>query len=128
MRELGTFAVVYPCWALVQNDSLRRDMAGKIVGYNTPVKFLIIEDQEGRGTFPVFSDGDLSIRFKTASGGYDNYLTLQIPTPAMLIDILKRSRGCADAMSFDQPTMREKPFAIWPMEYAIRKLEAGQDL
>ncbi len=126
MRELGTFVVVYPCSALVHQHSLRRDTTGKIVGYNAPIQFLIFEDQNGKGTFPVFSDGDLSVRFKAASGGFDDFLTLQIPTPAMLIDILKQCRGNADAMSFDQPKMREKPFAIWPLEYAIQKLEAGE--
>lgn len=128
MRELGTFAVVYPCWALVHRDSFRRDAGGKIVGYNVPVKILIIDDKDSNGTVPIFSDGDLSTRFKADSGDFDEYLTLNVPTPAMLIDILKQCRGEADAMSFDQPKMRGKPFAIWPLEYAIRKLEAGEDL
>jgi hypothetical protein len=126
VRELGTIAVVYRCWAFVHTDSLRRDGAGKIVGYNAPVKFLVMEDQKGNGTFPVFSDGDLTARFKKEFGGFDDYLTLKIPTPAMLVDILKQSRGSINAMSFDQPKMGAKPFAIWPLEFAIQKLEAGE--
>jgi hypothetical protein len=128
MRELGTFAVVYPCWALVHRDSFCRDASGEIVGYKAPVEILVIDDKDGNGTVPIFSDGDLSVRFKADSGGFRNYLTLNVPTPAMLIDILKQCRGAADAMSFDQPKMGAKPFAIWPLEYAIQKLEAGDDL
>jgi hypothetical protein len=86
----------------------------------------VTEDQKGNGTFPVFSDGDLAARFKLESGGFDDYLTLQIPTPAMLADILKQSRGSVDAVSFDQPKMGAKPFAIWPLEYAIQKVETGE--
>src|SRR5947209_12558016 len=31
---------------------------------NAPVKILIIDDKDGNGTVPIFSDGDLSTRFK----------------------------------------------------------------
>ena len=41
---------------------------------------------------------------------------------------LKQSRGNVDSMSFDQPKLGAKPFAIWPLEHAIRKLEAGEPL
>jgi hypothetical protein len=59
MRELGTFAVVYPCWALVHRDSFNRDADGKINGYNDPFKILVIDDKNGNEAVPIFSDGDL---------------------------------------------------------------------
>lgn len=126
MRELDSFVVVYPCWALVHKDSFTRDAAGKITGYATTVKVFVIDDQTGGTTVPIFSDGDLAARFKKDSGGFDDFLTLKVPSPDMLVSVLKQNRGVADAMSFDQPRMHSKPFAIWPLEYAIRRLEAGE--
>jgi hypothetical protein len=128
MRELGTFVVVYPCWALVRKDSFTRDEAGKITGYAATVKALVLDDQAGGTTVPIFSDGDLAARFKKDSGGFDDFLTLKVLTPEMLVSILKQNCGVADAMSFDQPKMRSKPFAIWPLEHAIQKLEDGEML
>jgi hypothetical protein len=37
-------------------------------------------------------------------------------------------RGIADAMSFDQRQVPDRPYAIWPLEYAIQKIEAGEQL
>jgi hypothetical protein len=128
MHDLGTFVVVYPCWALVQKDSFTRDLAGKITGYAETVKVLVLDDKTGGTTVPIFSDGDLAARFKRDSEGFDDFLTLKAPTPEMLVSILKQNRSTADAMSFDQPKMGSKPFAIWPLEYAIQKLEAGEML
>ena len=40
MHELGTFAVVYPCWAIVHKDSTARDANNKPIGYTSPMKFM----------------------------------------------------------------------------------------
>ena len=128
MREPGTFVVVYPCWALVHKDSFTRDAAGRIIGYAATFKVLVLDDQTSGTTVPIFSDGDLAARFKKDSGGFDNFLTLKVPSPEMLVSILKQNRGVADAMSFDQTKMFSRPFAIWPIEYAIEKLEAEEML
>jgi len=88
----------------------------------------VLDNQSGGTTVPILSDGDLAARFKKDSGGLADFLTLKVPNREMLVSILKQTRGAADAMSFDQPKMRSKPFAIWPLDYAIQKLEAGEML
>jgi hypothetical protein len=125
MRELGTFVVVYPCWVLMRKDSFGRDESGRRA-WNSPVNLLLIDNKGGSSTVPIFSDGDLAVRFKTESGGFDEFLTVKVPTPEMLISILEQNRNEADSMSFDQPKLPGKPFAIWPIEYAIHRLRAGE--
>jgi hypothetical protein len=127
MRELGTFVVVYPCWVLMRKDSFGEDEHGRRT-WKSPVKLLLIDNEGGNSTVPVFSDGDLAVRFKKESGGYEDFLTVKVPTPKMLVSILEQNRSEADSMSFDQPKIPGKPVAIWPLDYAIQRLEAGQDL
>jgi hypothetical protein len=72
MHELGTFAVVYPCWAIAHKDSIARDANNKPIGYTSPMKFMILDDKSGGSTFPAFTDADLADRFlKTQENGGD---------------------------------------------------------
>lgn len=128
MHELGTFLVTYPCWALVHKDSILRDAANKPVSYTSPMKFLVLDDKTGGTTFPLFTDGDLASRFKKASGGMEDMRIVEVSTPEMLAGSLRMVRGIADAMSFDQRQVPGCPYAIWPLEYAIQKIEAGEQL
>ena len=125
MHELGTFVVTYPCWALVHKDSIIRDAANKPT---SPMHFLSLDDTSGGGMFPVFTDGDLAARFKKASGGMEDYVIFALKTPEMLAHALRMVRGAADAVTLDKPELRGKPYAIWPIDYAIQKIEAGENL
>lgn len=128
MHELGAFLVTYPCWALVHKDSILRDATNKPVAYTSPMKFLVLDDKTGGTTFPLFTDGDLASRFKKASGGMEDMRIVEVSSPEMLAGSLRMVRGVADAMSFDQPQIPGRPYAIWPLEYAIQKIEAGEQL
>jgi hypothetical protein len=46
----------------------------------------------------------------------------------MLSEALQMVRGHANAFSFDQPKLGTRPYAIWPLEYAIERIQADQDL
>ena len=46
----------------------------------------------------------------------------------MMADGLRMVRGTADTVTLDKPEMKGKPYAIWPLEYAIRRVEAGDPL
>lgn len=128
MHELGTFLVTYPCRALVHKDSIVRDTTGKPIGYTSPMKFLVLDDKTGGTTFPLFTDADLASRFKQALGGMKDMEIVAVTSPKMLADSLRMVQGIADAMSFDQPQVPGRPYAIWPLEYAIQKIEAGEQL
>jgi hypothetical protein len=128
MRELRTFVVTYPCWALVHRDSIVRDTSGKPVSYTSPIKFLMLDDRKGGTTLPLFTDADLASRFKKESGGMEDMKVVAVTSPKMLVETLEMARGAADAMSFDQPKLGARPYAIWPLEYAIQRIEAGQPL
>ena len=127
MHKLGTFVVTYPCWALVHKDSIIRDAAGKPTGVTSPMRLLVLDDASGASMFPVFTDGDLAARFKKASGGMADFVILAITSPKMLADALRMIRGEADALALDKPEARGKPYAIWPLEYALRRIEAGEN-
>lgn len=128
MHELGTFVVTYPCWALVHKDSIIRDAANKVTGVTSPMRFLSLDDTSGGGMFPVFTDGDLAARFRKASGGMEDYVIFALKSPEMLADALRMIRGSADAVTLDKPELRGKPYGIWPIDYAIQKIEAGENL
>ena len=128
MHELGTFVVTYPCWALVHKDSIVRDAAGKRTGVTSPMQLLVLDDTSGGSMFPLFTDGDLAARFKKASGGMEDFVIFPVKSPEMLADALRMVRGQADAVTLDKPELRGKPYAIWPLEYARQKIEAGENL
>ena len=126
MRELGTFLVTYPCWALVHKDSIVRDSSGKPISYTSPVEFLVLDDDKGGSTLPLFTDGDLASRFRKESGGMEDMEIVAVTSAKMLVETLEMARDTADAMSFDQPKMRARPYAIWPLKYAIQRIEADE--
>lgn len=128
MHELGTFVVTYPCWALVHKDSIVRDAMGGVTGVTSPMKLLVLDDTSGGSMFPLFTDGDLAARFMKASGGLQDFVIFAVKSPEMLANGLRMVRGMADTVTLDKPEFRGKPYAIWPLEYAIRKIEAGENL
>lgn len=128
MHELGTFVVTYPCWALVHNDSIVRDAAGKPTGVTSPMKLLVLDDSSGGSMFPLFTDGDLAARFKKATGGLEDFVIFAVKDPDMMAAGLRMVRGIADTVTLDKPQLRGKPYAMWPLEYAIQKVEAGEPL
>jgi hypothetical protein len=128
MRELGTFVVTYPCWAFVHKDSIVRDAAGKPTGVTSPIKLIVLDDSSGGSMFPLFTDSDLAARFKKASGGLDDFVIFAVKDAKMLADGLRMVRGIADTVTLDKPEFRGKPYVIWPLEYAIQRVEAGKPL
>jgi hypothetical protein len=92
------------------------------------MKLLVLDDNSGGAMFPLFTDADLAARFKKASGGLEDFVILAVKSPEMLVDGLKMVRGVADAITLDKPEVRGKPYAIWPLEYALRSIEAGKNL
>ncbi|MCA9075829.1 MAG: hypothetical protein KDA93_12400 [Planctomycetaceae bacterium] len=128
MHELGTFELTYPCWALVHKDSIVSDGAGRPTGVTSPIKLLVLDDSSGGSMFPLFTDGDLAARFKKASGGLDDFVIFAVKDATMMADGLRMVRGTADTVTLDKPEMKGKPYAIWPLEYAIRRVEAGDPL
>lgn len=123
MRELGTFLVNYPCWVLIHKKSMVLDEQGRMT---PPLSFMMLDDQQGGTTFPAFSDGDLASRFLHTCDDANDFTIVAATSSKMLAEALKASRGITDAMSFDQPAMRTKPYGIWPLEYAIERIEAGE--
>jgi hypothetical protein len=128
MHELGTFELVYPCWALVHKDSIVRDAAGKPTGVTSPTKLLTLDDTSGGGMFPLFTDGDLAARFKKASGGLDDFVIFAVKDAKMMADALRMVRGITDTVTLDKKEIKGKPYAIWPLEYAIQRVESGEPL
>jgi hypothetical protein len=128
MRDLGTFVITYPCWAIVHKHSIVRDANNKPIAYTSPIQFMVIDDNKGGTTFPVFTDADLADRYLKASDNSEDFKIVAVTSPQMLASALKACRGIADAMSLDQPKLFSKPYAIWPLEYAIQKIEAGEQL
>lgn len=78
--------------------------------------------------FPLFTDGDLAARFKTASGGLDAFVIFTIKDARIMADGLRMVRGVADTVTLDNPEVKGKPYAIWPLEYAIQRVEASEPL
>lgn len=93
-----------------------------------PISFLVVDDKSGGTTFPVFTDGDLASRFLKELGGMADMKIVAATSPQMLASALKACRGIADAVSFDQPQTVGRMPRIWPLEYAIQKIEAGEQL
>ncbi len=87
---------------------------------------MVLDDQKCGTTFPVFSDGDLASRFLQTCEHKDDIKIIAVTSMQILPEALKGCRGIADAMSFDQPAMRTRPYAIWPLEYAIEPIEDGE--
>jgi len=111
---------------MVHQDSIVRGANGEPISYTSPIEFLVLDDKSGGTTLPLFTDGDLASRFKKASGGMDDMTIVAATSPKMLASLLKTARGTEDAMSFDRPRVPTRPYAIWPLEYAIQKIEAGE--
>ncbi len=128
MHELGTFVLVYPCWALVQKDSIVRDAAGKPISLTAPIRLLVIDDTSGGSMIPLFTDGDLAARFKKASGGMTDFVIFAVKDAGMMANWLRMVRGIADAVTLDKPELRGRPCAIWPLEYALQRIEAEEPL
>jgi hypothetical protein len=128
MRELGTFAVIYPCWVLVHKDSIVLDDSGKPVRFSFPIAFCVIDNKPSGTTFPVFSDGDLAHRFRQTLADGADYKIIEVDSPERLASALEASQAHADSVSFDQPQLGTGPYAIWPIEYAIEKIRAEEDL
>ncbi len=128
MHEPGTFALTYPCWALVHEDSMVRDTSGKVVSVRSPMRFLVLDDSSGGSMFPLFTDGDLASRFKKASGGLDDFVIFALKTPDDLVYALRMLPGTVDTVTLDKPELRGRPYAIWPRGYAIQRIEAREPL
>jgi hypothetical protein len=128
MHELGTFVVTYPCWALVHKDSIVRDAAGKPITVTSPMKLLVLDDTSGGSMFPLFTDADLAARYKKKSGGLEDFVIFAVKDPQMMIAGLEMVRGEADAVTLDKPETRGKPYAIWPIDYAIQRIKSGEPL
>ena len=126
MHELGTFVLTYPCWALVHKDSIKRDAAGKPTGVTSPMQILVVDDSSGGSMFPLFTDADLGNRFKKASGDLNDFVLFAVKNEEMMLAGLRMVRGTADALTIDKPETKGKPYAIWPVEYAIQRIEAGE--
>jgi hypothetical protein len=128
VHELGTFVVTYPCWALVHKDSIVRDAGGKASGVTSPMKLLVLDETSGGAMFPLFTDADLAARFKRASGGLDDFVIFAVKSPEMLAAGLRMVQGVADAVTLDKPEANGKPYAIWRIDYALKRIEAGENL
>jgi hypothetical protein len=129
MQELGTYIVTYPCWAFATKESFVRNDAGKVSRFAEKIGLLVISDTSRGDMFPVFTDSDLAVRFKEASSpSYDGDEIFAIKTPSMFASILRMAKVSADALTLDKPAFSGKPFAIWPIDYAIEQIEAGQNL
>jgi hypothetical protein len=92
------------------------------------MKLLVLDDSSGGSMFPLFTDGDLAARFKKATGGLEDFVIFAVKDPEMMAAGLRTVRGTADTVTLDKPQLRGKPYAIWPLEYAIQKVEAGEPL
>ena len=77
---------------------------------------------------PLFTDGDLAARFKKASGGLDGFVIFAVKDAGMMADSLRMVHGIADTVTLDKPEVKGKPYAIWPLEYAIQRVKAGKPL
>lgn len=128
MHELATFELTYPCWALVHKDSIVHDAAGRPTGVTSPIKLLVRDDSSGGSMFPLFTDADLAARFKKASRGLDDFVIFAVKDAGMMADGLRMVRGVAYTVTLDKPEVNGKPYAIWPLEYAIQRVEAGEPL
>jgi len=112
----------------VHKDSIIRDSAGRPTGVTSPIRLLVLPDSSGGSMFPLFTDGDLASRFKKASGGLDDFVIFMVKDAKMMADGLRMVRGVADTVTLDKAEVKGKPFAIWPLEYAIQRVEAGEPL
>lgn len=128
MHDLGTFVVTYPCWALVHKDSIIRDGSGKPTSVTSPMRLLVLDDSSGGSMFPLFTDSDLASRFKKVTGGLDDFVIIAVKDAKMMAAGLEMVRGQADTLTLDKPEMKGRPYAIWPLEYAIHRIETGQPL
>jgi hypothetical protein len=128
MHELGTFVVTYPCWALVHKDCIVRNAAGKPTSVTSPMRLLVIDDTSGGSMFPLFTDGDLAARFKKASGGMDDFVIFAVKDAKIMADGLRMVRGIADTVTLDKTELRGRPYAIWPLEYVLQRVEAEMPL
>lgn len=128
MHELGTFVVTYPCWALVHRDSIVRDAAGKPTGVTSPMKLLVLDASSGGSMFPLFTDADLASRFKKASADLKDFVIFAVKDAEMMAAGLQMVRGVADALTLDKPETKGRPYAIWPLEYALERVESGLPL
>lgn len=77
---------------------------------------------------PLFTDSVLPARFKKASGGLDDFVIFAVKDAGMMADGLRMVRGVASTVTLDKPELKGKPYAIWPLEYAIQRVEAGEPL
>lgn len=128
MHERGTFVVTYPCRALVHKNSIVRAPAGKPTGVTSPMKLLLLDDSSGGSMFPLFTDADLASRFKKASGDLQDFVIFAVKDLEMMAAGLRMVSGEADALILDKPEMNGRPYAIWPLEYALNRVEAGLPL
>lgn len=126
--ELGTFALTYPCYILLHEDSFPHDEAGRPTGPITLMKCYVIDHDGGKAMFPFFTDGDLAVRFLRASGEAKEWKVVAAHNAEMLISAIEGTRGTCDSVTVDKPAMLGKPFRIWPIEYAIEKIHANEHL
>lgn len=128
MIELGTFIMSYPCWALLHKDCVIRDAKGRPVNVTRPVQIFVMDDSSGGAMVPLFTDEDLAERFMGASGGMEDFVAYPLSSDRIVLDALRSVRGNADAVTLDKPKFGGKPYAIWPIDYAIQRIEAGEPL
>jgi hypothetical protein len=105
-----------------------RDAAGKPISITSPIKLLVIDDTSGGSMFPLFTDEDLAARFKKASGGMDDFVIFAVKDARMMAAGLQMMRGIADTVTLDKPELRGRPYAIWPLEYALQRIETEKPL
>lgn len=128
MRELGTFVIKYPCWILIHKDSVEFDVNGEPFDIKKPITVCVIDDTSGGAMFPLFTTVELAEQFQKTSSDYEGYVAFPLSTRKILVDALWTARGHADAVTFDKPAFRGKPIAIWPIGYAIERVEADLPL
>jgi hypothetical protein len=123
------FHVPYPCWLIVKKDCVARTAEGVVQFTKDPV-WLLMKDDNGEDSVPVFTDDDTALGYCQAAGLVDEVEIIGSPNGQNLADTLQVINGMGKAayVVFDPRTPKGRTQLVWPIGYAIERIRAGLGL
>jgi hypothetical protein len=125
----GEFHVPFPSWVLVKKSCIAKSGDGTARFTKDPV-WLMVTDDKGEESVPVFTDEDTALSFCVASALEDEAEMIAAEDAQHLAKMLELIKGLHDAsyVVFDPKKPIGASPRVYPIDYAVKRLMKGLNL
>jgi hypothetical protein len=128
MEPIDEFQPTYPCYFLLQKDSIIFNERGDAVGFSEVLRFVGLDAGNAQWSLPLFTDEDLSRRFVASSPDMKDVACIFAKDGAELCKYLEMAKRGFATVVFDPDKPTGWKRRIWPIDYAITQIKTRQGL